>query len=205
MNYPNIPERDAASALSRRGVLKLAALGIVVGAVGAGSAALVTRLGKTVPSPYRFFSDADAALLIDICEQLIPRDDAPGATDAGVIHYIDRQLAGPFLRHQGAYRRGLDAFRQTCLAELKRSFPQLTAGEKVDLLRRVESGKAAPECWRDPAPPSRDFFRLVLSHTMQGFYGPPRHGGNRDYASYKMLNLDYPQIIGQNRYRKERV
>ena len=35
---------------------------------------------------------------------------------------------------------------------------------------------------------------------MQGFYGSPRHGGNKDYASYRMLGLDYPNIIGQNRY-----
>jgi gluconate 2-dehydrogenase gamma chain len=35
---------------------------------------------------------------------------------------------------------------------------------------------------------------------MQGFYGSPRHGGNRDYVSYKMMKLDYPHVIGQNRY-----
>jgi len=34
---------------------------------------------------------------------------------------------------------------------------------------------------------------------MQGFYGNPRHGGNRDYASYRMLGLDYPQLVGQDR------
>ena len=35
---------------------------------------------------------------------------------------------------------------------------------------------------------------------MQGFYGSPRHGGNRNYVSYKMLGLEYPRVIGQNRY-----
>ena len=35
---------------------------------------------------------------------------------------------------------------------------------------------------------------------MQGFYGSPRHGGNKDYVSYRMLGLEYPDIIGQNRY-----
>jgi len=35
---------------------------------------------------------------------------------------------------------------------------------------------------------------------MQGFYGSPRHGGNRNYASYKMMGLEYPRLIGQNRY-----
>ena len=37
---------------------------------------------------------------------------------------------------------------------------------------------------------------------MQGFYGSPRHGGNRNYASYRMLGLEYPPVLGQNRYRE---
>jgi gluconate 2-dehydrogenase gamma chain len=37
---------------------------------------------------------------------------------------------------------------------------------------------------------------------MQGFYGSPRHGGNRDYLSYRMLGIDYPQVIGRNRPRR---
>jgi gluconate 2-dehydrogenase gamma chain len=47
---------------------------------------------------------------------------------------------------------------------------------------------------------SEDFFSLILSHTMQGFYGDPRHGGNRGRASWKMLNLPYPPILGRLHY-----
>ena len=43
---------------------------------------------------------------------------------------------------------------------------------------------------------------MIRDHTMQGFYGSPRHGGNKGYASYKMLGLEYPRVIGQNRYAK---
>ncbi len=34
---------------------------------------------------------------------------------------------------------------------------------------------------------------------MQGFYGSPQHGGNRGYASFKMLNLEYPHGVIQKR------
>jgi gluconate 2-dehydrogenase gamma chain len=44
--------------------------------------------------------------------------------------------------------------------------------------------------------------RLAVDRTMQGFYGAPRHGGNKDYASFKMMKLDYPLLVGQNRYGK---
>ncbi|MFC2091007.1 hypothetical protein ACFLT1_09565, partial [Bacteroidota bacterium] len=45
-------------------------------------------------------------------------------------------------------------------------------------------------------------FRRMIQHTMQGFYGSPRHGGNKNYISYKLMKLEYPYIVGQNRYRE---
>lgn len=186
--------------ISRRALLQLAAIGVVGLGAGAGMATIATRLGKSRPRLYRFFSESEASLVIAICEQLIPRDDAPGATDAGVIRYIDRQLAGNLARHQRAYRGGLQSLQRMCLAEYKATFEALVAEQKAEVLRRVESGEVPDGHWDDPTAPQ--FFRLVLGHTMQGFYGPARHGGNRDFISYNMLGLPYPQVLGQNRYPK---
>ena len=47
---------------------------------------------------------------------------------------------------------------------------------------------------------SSEFFAYVVDHTMQGYYGDPRHGGNREGASWKMLGLPYPPIRGRLRY-----
>jgi gluconate 2-dehydrogenase gamma chain len=161
---------------------------------------MITRLSRpNPPTPYRFFTTTEAALLIEICEQLIPRDDTPGATDTGAITYIDRQLSGFFARQQPIYRRGLEAFRQTCLQEHKLPFQELPPAKKIAALQALERGQVPKALWGDPTPQA--FFNLVLAHTMQSFYGSPRHGGNRDYASYRMLGLDYPQFVGQNRYR----
>ncbi|MEI7729745.1 MAG: gluconate 2-dehydrogenase subunit 3 family protein [Verrucomicrobiota bacterium] len=184
--------------VSRRTVLKLAAVGTLGAAVGVGGSAGITHFIRTAPAPYRFFSEAEAKLLIAICEQIIPRDDTPGATDAGVIYYIDRQISGVLARHQQSYRLGLEAFRQTCLQVYKTPFEQLPFAQQTDALRLLETGKAPKELWGDRSPSA--FFGLVLDHTRQGFYGSPRHGGNRDYASYRMLGLAYPNLIGQNRY-----
>jgi hypothetical protein len=32
---------------------------------------------------------------------------------------------------------------------------------------------------------------------MQGFYGDPRHGGNLNRVSWKMLRLPYPPVRGR--------
>jgi len=35
---------------------------------------------------------------------------------------------------------------------------------------------------------------------MQGYYGSPRHGGNRDAISWRMLGLDEPPLRGRAQY-----
>ena len=37
-------------------------------------------------------------------------------------------------------------------------------------------------------------------HTMEGYYGSPRHGGNRDAASWHMLGLAEPPLRGRAQY-----
>jgi gluconate 2-dehydrogenase gamma chain len=66
-------------------------------------------------------------------------------------------------------------------------------------MKAMESNQLNEKEW--PQGKASDFFNLVLSHTMQGFYGSPIHGGNKDYMSFEMLRIDYPLVIGQNRYR----
>ena len=198
MSEPNVKSEG----VSRRTVLKLAAVSTVGVACGVGATAAITRWWSSNPPTYRFFTAAEAALLIAICEQIIPRDDTPGATDAGVIFYIDRQLLGPLARHQQTYRLGLEAFGKTCQQVYQTQFEKLSFEKQTDALRLIESSKAPKELWGKLSPKS--FFDLVLDHTRQGFYGSPRHGGNRDYASYRMLGLAYPNLIGQNRYTVKR-
>ena len=194
---PQIPSPQPAGH-SRRTLVKLAVLGATGAATGAGAAVVLTHRGQAAPAPYRFFSAVEASLLIAICEQIIPRDDAPGATDAGVIHYIDRQLAGVLGRHQRTYRLGLESFRKTCLQVHEARFEELPPATQTETLRLIETGKGPKELWGSPS--QQEFFGLVIDHTMQGFYGSPRHGGNRDYVSYRMLGLAYPNLVGQNRY-----
>ena len=47
---------------------------------------------------------------------------------------------------------------------------------------------------------NKPFFDLVRNHTMQGYYGSPRHGGNRDAVSWRMLGLDEPPLRGRAQY-----
>ena len=148
---------------------------------------------------YRFFSEEEAKCIIAFCEQIIPKDESPGATDAGVIYYIDRQLSGVFHYDQETYRKGIKNLQAYCTGKYDKAFEALSADDQVSVLTKLESNQLKENEWVGYKP--SDFFNLVLAHTMQGFYGSPIHGGNKNYMSFEMLRIDYPLVIGQNRYR----
>jgi len=190
--------KEARGGASRRACLKIMAAAAGGAAAGVGGAAAVGRLGRAPEGPWRVLTPDEARLVEAVAEQIVPADRDPGAKEAGVVRYIDRQLDGPHRRFAEKYRRGLRSLVQTSRAQFGKPFEALSWPEQTRLLQALESGKVPQGIWTDPS--SRDFFNLLRDHTMQGFYGSPRHGGNRNYASYKMLGLEYPRVIGQNRY-----
>ena len=152
-------------------------------------------------TPYRVFTNDEADCLIAICEQMIPADQDAGATDAGVIRFIDRQTHLRFPKDLPTYQKGIAALQASCKEQHGLLFEKLEQPAQIEILKRLEQGRLPAAHWEGIGQPS--FFNLVLNRTMQGFYGSPRHGGNKNYVSYRMLKLDYPLLIGQNRYRHE--
>lgn len=146
-------------------------------------------------NPWRFLTLDEARTLAAISDQLIPPDQDPGASRAGVVNYIDRQLCGPYEDLQSIYRRGLAGVDQSSRSLHGKAFADLEGNLQIDLLHQFEDRKAPGPIWKQIS--SAEFFALVLDHTMQGYYGDPRHGGNREGVSWKMLNLPYPPIRGR--------
>ena len=180
------------TAFNRRDFIKSAGMAF-------GSILLFPSCLKRATNAYRFFTPEEANCIVAFCEQIIPKDESPGATDAGVIHYIDRQLAGVFHYDQETYRNGIKRLQDLCTKNYGKAFEKLIFDEQTNILKKMESNQLSAAEW--PSDKPADFFNLVRSHTMQGFYGSPIHGGNKDYMSFEMLRIDYPLVIGQNRYR----
>jgi gluconate 2-dehydrogenase gamma chain len=149
-------------------------------------------------SPWRFFTPAEAHTLEAVCEQIVPGDRDPGARQAGVVHYIDRQLTGFHRAFREAYRSGLAALDETSRAAGGAPFAGLPWDKQTAVLEALEAGKAPGEAWKRVD--GRAFFEMVVAHTMQGFYGSPRHGGNRDAVSWRMLGVPDPPLRGRDQY-----
>jgi gluconate 2-dehydrogenase gamma chain len=156
-------------------------------------------LATDAKSAWKFFTPDEALVADAMAEQIIPADQDPGAHDLGVVFFMDNQLTTVYARFQEDYRKGLEGVEETSHLLFSRSFCELEWDQQTELLKKLETGKSEGKIWEQRSPAA--FFRLIRDHAMQGFYGSPRHGGNRGYGSYKMLGLDYPQFIGQNRYR----
>jgi len=132
-------------------------------------------------------SGEEARALEAICDQLIPADQDPGAAATGAVVFIDRQLAGPYRRHRRAYHDGLAVAAALSRKMFGKPIGQLRSDQRLAVVERLEDE-------------ARGFFDLVLAHTMQGFYGSPRHGGNRDYASWRMLRVPASPVRGRIQY-----
>ncbi|HKI11503.1 MAG TPA: gluconate 2-dehydrogenase subunit 3 family protein [Candidatus Acidoferrum sp.] len=166
------------SGLTRRRFLQVAA-------TAAASSALIS-CGRHA-GPWRFFTSSEARTIEALCEQIIPADQDPGATWAGTIYYVDSQLVGHFRRLQSAYRSGIASFDAACRAAHGQLFADLPFDTQTTFLTQLPASL-------------QPFFDMVITHTMQGFYGDARHAGNRDAVSWRMLGIPVIPIRGRDHY-----
>jgi gluconate 2-dehydrogenase gamma chain len=134
-----------------------------------------------------FLNERQASILSALCDQIIPADDFPSASQAGVVTYIDRQLARHYSAHQDVYRDSLVQADAISRQRLNCSLVEATVEKQHQVSLALEKD-------------NRPFFDLLRQHTMEGYYGSPRHGGNRDAVSWRMLGLDEPPLRGRPQY-----
>jgi gluconate 2-dehydrogenase gamma chain len=158
---------------------------LLVGGAAAGAALMSGCFSRR--TSWEFFTEAEARTLAAVCDQIIPADDYPGASQAGVLHFIDRQLVRHYEPHQKAYREGLKLADQLSKSRFGADLAGISSPHQLEIAVHLER--------KSPA-----FFELVRSHTLQGYYGSPRHGGNRDAVSWRMLGLAEPPLRGRAQY-----
>lgn len=147
--------------------------------------------GKLAPG-CNFFNVFQARTLEAICEQIVPPDgEYPGGR--GVLYYIDNALTKWLAHNRWDYLAGLEGINESTQLMFGKNFVDLEWDQQTRVLEEMERGKAPGQVWTrlsigpERENSSRNFFNLVLSHTMQGYYGHPKYGGNRDKVSWKMI------------------
>jgi gluconate 2-dehydrogenase gamma chain len=118
-----------------------------------------------------------------IAGRILPTTDTPGAIEAGAVFYIDRALAGPYPHLRSRYARGLRALNQYAKARFGISFEKLSGEQQDSVLSDLESGKIAE------LSNGEEFFALLRTHVLEGVFGEPSYGGNRDMIGWKLVGF----------------
>jgi gluconate 2-dehydrogenase gamma chain len=133
-----------------------------------------------------FFNDDNAATIAAFAERLMPgAPGKPGATDAGVLNYIDLALAGAYADQQDFYRRGLAQLDAYCQKTFTKPFRELSAAQQDEVIGALAAGKATEFAW----PSAQAFFGRVRVHTIEGMFADPVYGGNKDFAGWRLIGF----------------
>jgi gluconate 2-dehydrogenase gamma chain len=138
-------------------------------------------------SQWDCLTDDEARTLAALCDQIVPADDFPSASQAGAVTFIDRQLVRAYRRFRKIYRQGLADAGQLARTRFGVELPAAKPAQQLEIAIALQKHQPA-------------FFELVRRHTLQSYYGSPRHGGNRDAVSWRMLGLDEPPLRGRAQY-----
>ena len=193
-------------------------------------AASVVACGKKsekaeAPKALTFFTPLDFAFIEAAVARLIPADElGPGALEADVAVYIDRQLSGAYGGGDRFYRSGpwrdgsreqgyqlrftpAELFRTAmpALHERFRDFSKLAPQKQDEALAALEKGGI------DLAGvPSEIFFARLLALTVEGFFGDPAYGGNKDMVSWRMIGFPgaygaYYELVDKHNFKLDRA
>lgn len=186
-------------AMRRREFLTLSAAsvgGVLVYSLDRKVSRLSAQSGQSLRIPLRFFAQSEALIVAAAASRIFPSDEAgPGAREAGVAVYIDRQLAGPWGRDGHRYTQ--EPFEENAPAEfgyqgkatpqqiyrqgLKdlSGFDRLAPAEQDEKLKQIEKTL---------------FFSLLRQNTIEGMFSDPIHGGNADMVGWQLIGFPGPRM-----------
>src|SRR5579871_485582 len=154
--------------------------------------------------PLRFFTAAEARVVSAACERIFPADESgPGATEAGVVIYIDRQLAGPYGRDKYRYTKGPWVESMPEHGYQGKATPRDIYREGIQSLGDFESLPAVQQDARLHAIEKTAFFQLLRRHTLEGLLSDPMHGSNAGMIGWQLIGYPGPRMsyrdeIGQD-------
>ncbi|MEV0384882.1 gluconate 2-dehydrogenase subunit 3 family protein [Nonomuraea sp. NPDC050643] len=127
-----------------------------------------------------------AATLSALVDTVVPADEYPSGTAAGVLDYLGGQFGRDLAGMRAYYAAGLDAVDAEAGQVHGTSFDLLEPARREELLRALEAGGTRTTWPFDAAV----FVSTLVGHVMEGFYADPGNGGNRDAVSWRMIGFE---------------
>lgn len=166
-----------------------------------------------------YFSDDQFRVIEAVCARLIPTDEDPGATEAGVAYYIDELLGAFSFDPPRIWAGGAFSGRFGGIAGFA-TFHRLTGLDELAWRIRIEGSLGIPAReWNGPVEglqeryvaglerlgsefadvevdeqdrrlrANAEFTKLIYEHACEGMYGPPEYGGNRNGVGWAYIGF----------------
>jgi gluconate 2-dehydrogenase gamma chain len=159
--------------ITRRAVIGAAATAAFVPISAIRSAA------QTSAPQRRIFTQEQRRTLEAFLDRLCPADElGPGALEMDAQNYIEIQLGDYLAPEKQAFLDGLAA-----VDAYARDLPIETRDE---VLVNIDSGKAGPN--------TRAFFVRVRRLVLEGMFGDPHYGGNKNFAGWDLIKYPGPRL-----------
>ncbi len=117
-------------------------------------------------------SAGEAAGFGAIVDQIVPPDETAGATEAGVVNFLDAALEDFLDGMLPKLQEGLDDLDRRAGGR----FAELDFDQQTRLLEEIEE---------------TPFFQNMQFITFTGLLAMPDYGGNRDLAGWKLIGFDH--------------
>ena len=135
---------------------------------------------------FAFFTRDEGRTVTALAARIFPDDElGPGAIAAGVVQYIDRTLSGAESHHQRLYRAGLKELERIADASFGRSFAGSSPMQQDSLIGDIAEDRLSARFGAEA--PGKHFFDILRAHVLEGMFSDPVHGGNRDFAGWRLL------------------
>jgi gluconate 2-dehydrogenase gamma chain len=112
-----------------------------------------------------------------IAARIIPTTDTPGATEAGVIHFIDKAFA--------AEMSGQLEFARASLLE----FNDALGSQHANAARLGDLSEDEQDAFLQTRE-ATGFFNLMWAMTIFGFFSMEKYGGNKDQVGWELIGFE---------------
>jgi hypothetical protein len=125
----------------------------------------------------RFFTDAQARVVSELAEMILPRTVTPGAKDVGVPAFIDAMLKEVYPKEdQEKFLNGLAEFEEDAQKSFGDSFDECKEEDRMTLVKRhhdaalTKPSSSATEGWWGSGSAEKPFIIKVKELTLLGFF-----------------------------------
>jgi gluconate 2-dehydrogenase gamma chain len=164
--------------ISRRAVIASAAIVPV---------AALTATAQTPPPSA--LSDAQLRILAAFVDRIIPKDElGPSASECDVPVYINRSLGDYLASEKPAFIEGLEGTDALARRTQNAAFVDLSPEKQDAVLTVMENGSA------EGFPSARAFFNRARRLALEGMFGDPYYGGNKNFAGWDLIKYPGPRL-----------